>query len=65
MIQSVKHLTSAQIVISQFMKSSLTSGSLLSAQSPLLILCLPLSLPLPHLHMCSLSLKETLKKFFN
>ena len=40
--QSVDHLTSAQV-----MSSSPTSGSLLSAQSLLQILCPPLSLHLP------------------
>ena len=51
MAQLVKHLTSAQVMISWFVSSSPTSGSLLSVQSPLEILCLPLSLPLP----CSFS----------
>ena len=45
--QLVKHLTSAQVMISQFMGSSPESGSLLSGQSLLQILCPPLSLPLP------------------
>ena len=59
MAQSVKCLTSAQVMILQFVSSSLVSGSVLTAQSldpasdsvspslsapPLLILCLPLSL---------------------
>ena len=58
-IQLVKPLTSAQVMISQFMGLSPTSGSVLTAQSlesasdsvspslsasPLLILCLSLSL---------------------
>ena len=47
---SHEHLTSAQVMISQFVSSSPTLGSLLSAQSPLGTLCLPLSLPLPCLH---------------
>ena len=33
MAQSVKHLTSAQVMISQFMSSSPTSGSVLTARS--------------------------------
>ena len=47
------------VMILQFMSSSPTSGSLLSAWIPLWILCLPLSLPLPPLlmHTCSLSQK--------
>ena len=55
MAQLVKHLTSAQVIISRFMSSSPTSGSVLTAQSleppwdsvspslsapPLLVLCL-------------------------
>ena len=34
MAQSVKRLTSAQVMISQFMGSSPASGSVLTAQSP-------------------------------
>ena len=37
--QSVKRLSSAQVVISRFMGSSPTSGSMLTAQSLLQILC--------------------------
>ena len=57
--ESVKHLTLAQVTISQSMSSSPASGSVLTARSlepasdsvsP------PLSLPLPHLHAHSLSL---------
>ena len=59
MAQSAKHLTSAQVVISQFVGSSSTSGSVLTAQSlepasdsvspslsalPPLMLCFSLSL---------------------
>ena len=59
--QSVEHLTSAQVMISQFVSSSPVSGSVLTAQSlepasdsvspslsapPLLMLCLSLSLSL-------------------
>ena len=61
MAQSVKHLTSAQVMISQFVGSSPASGSVLTAQSlepasdsvsrslsapPRLALCLSLSLSL-------------------
>ena len=45
--QSVEHLTSAQIMISQFLGSSPTLDSVLTVQSLLWILCLPVSLPLP------------------
>ena len=41
--QSVKRLTSAQVMISQFVISNPASGSVLSASDP------PFSLPLPHL----------------
>ena len=54
--QSAEHLTSAQVVILRFVGSSPTSGSLLSVQSPLLILSPPLSAP-PLLAL-SLSLKN-------
>ena len=50
MAQSVKHLTSAQVRISQFTGSSPGSGSVsprLRVWSLLQILCLPVSLPLP------------------
>ena len=43
--QPVKRLTWAQVKISQFVSSSPALGSLLSAQSPLQILCPHLSLP--------------------
>ena len=61
MAQSVKHLISAQVVISWFVSSSLTSGSVLTAKSlepisdsvtpplsapPLLVLYLSVSLSL-------------------
>ena len=52
--QSVKHLTSAQVMISWFVSLSPASGSVLSARSRLWIVCLPLSLPLPR--SCSVSL---------
>ena len=42
--QLVEHLTSAQIMISQFVSSSPASGSVLRAWSPLWILDLPLPL---------------------
>ena len=50
-VQSVKHPTSAQVMISLFVSSSPASGSVLTAQSLelLRILCLPLSLLLPPL----------------
>ena len=51
--QSIKCLTSTQAMVSLFLSSSPGSGSVLTAWSPLQILCLPLLLPLP----CSLSLK--------
>ena len=53
MAQSVGHLTSAQVMISQSTSSSPVSGSVLTAQSlePLWILCLPLS-ALPLLALC-------------
>ena len=63
--QSVKHLTSAQVMISQFVGLSPVSGSVLTAQSLLGILSLPLSLcPSPACkRVLVLSLKiNTLKK---
>ena len=45
--KSVECLTLAQVMISQFMGSNPTSGSLLPAWSLLRILCPPLSPPLP------------------
>ena len=58
----VKHLTSAQVMISQSVILSPASGSVLTTQSlePASDLCLPLSLPLPHL--CSVSLYLSLPK---
>ena len=62
MAQSVEHLTLAQVMISQFMNSSLTLGSVLDsvlrAWSLLRILCLPLSLHLTHSGSVSVSLKN-------
>ena len=52
--QWIKCPTLAQVTISQFMGSSPALGSVLTMQSLLGILCLPLSLPLPH----SLSLSQ-------
>ena len=56
------HPALAQVMISWFMSSRPTLGSLLSVQSQLRILSLPLTLPLPHLHtrvhVLSLSLKS-------
>ena len=65
--QSVKHPTSAQVVISWFVGSSPTSGSVLTARnleptsdsvSPLL------SVPHPHSLTLALSQKMNIKKFF-
>ena len=58
-IQLVKHLTSAQVMISRFMGSSPASGSVWTARSLEPVsdsVCPPLSLPLP----CSLSLSLSL-----
>ena len=58
--QLVRHLTLAQVMISQFMCSSPASGSVLTAQSlePALD---SVSLPHPCLHSVSLSLSKTNK----
>ena len=59
--QWVKRATSAQVMISRFLGSSLTSGSVLTARSlePALASESPsLSLPLPHSSSVSLSLKD-------
>ena len=57
MAQSVKHLTLAQVVISQFMSSSSTSGSVvLDPLSP------SLSAPSPLVCALSFKNKETLKE---
>ena len=50
--QLVKHLTSAQVMISRSVSSSPTLVSQLSAQSLLQIFCLPLSLLLTTLCVC-------------
>ena len=55
-VQSVKHLTLAQVMISWFVNPSPSSGCLLSGQSPLQILC-P-SLCVPPLPALCLSLKN-------
>ena len=55
--QLIRRPTSAQVMILRFVGLSPTLGSLLSAQSPLQILCPPLSLFLP----CSLSLSLSFK----
>ena len=59
MAQSIKRLTSAQVMISWFVASGHMSGSVLTAGawSLLWILCLPLSLPLL---TCALSLSLSL-----
>ena len=56
----VKHPTSAQVTILWFESSSPVSGSVLTARSLelLQILCLPLSLLLPHSHSDSVSLSQ-------
>ena len=58
--QSVEHPTLAQVMISQFVGSSPTLGSVLTAQNlePALDSVSLLSLPLPHSHCLSLSLKN-------
>ena len=64
MAQPVERLTWAQVVISQLVSLSPALGSLLSVQSLLRTLCLPLSLPLPRLRslsLLSLSLSLSLK----
>ena len=63
MAQSIERPTSAQVMISQFVGSSLASGSELTAQSlePVsdsLSLSLSLSLPLPSSHCLSLKNKH-------
>ena len=68
MAQSVKHSTSVQVMISQFVGSSPASGSVVTAQSlePALDSVSPslsLSLPLPSSHSVSLS-KINVKKIF-
>ena len=61
--QSVKRLTSAQVMISWFLSSSSTSGSVLTAQrlepvSDSVSLSLSLSLSAPPLFMLCLSLSQ-------
>ena len=55
--QLIKCLTLAQVMISQFVSSSPLSGSLLSAQSLLQVLCLSVSLSAPPTLVLSLSQK--------
>ena len=55
--QSAEHLTSAQVTISQFTSLSPALGSLMPAQTPLQILCPPLSLSLCLPVSCCLSQK--------
>ena len=59
--QLVERLTLVQAMVSQFVSSGPTLGSLLLAWSPLQILCPPLYLPLPH-SRSSLSKINILKK---
>ena len=63
MVQSVKCLTSAQVIISWFTSSSPVSGSMLTAQTlePALDSVSPY-LSVPPLLVLSLSLKNKLKK---
>ena len=60
MAQSVECPTLAQVTISLLVSSSPTWGSDADSSEPglLWILCLPLSLPLTHLHSVSASLKN-------
>ena len=62
----VKLLVSARVMISQFVDLSPASGSVLTAQSLLGILPLPLSLPFPCCHalwhLLSLKINELKKK---
>ena len=62
--QSVERPTLAQGMISQLRSSSPTWGSLLSAQSPLGILCPHLSLPLPYSHSLTNNYFLRLHAFF-
>ena len=64
MAQSVERPTSAQVMISQFVRWSPTSGSVLTAQSlePVSDSLSPPPPPLPLPCLRSLSQKETLKK---
>ena len=57
--QPVERPTSAQVMISRFVSSSPTSGSVLTAREPgaRFRRCVPPSLPLPHL--CASSLSHT------
>ena len=59
--QSVKHPTSAPVMILGFVSLSPTSGSVLSAQSLFRIPCPPLTAPPPH--VCALSLSKINKHF--
>ena len=52
---NIRLLILAQVIISQFMKSSPASGSVLTVQSLIGILCLPFSLFSPYLLTCFLS----------
>ena len=54
---TAEHLTSAQVMISWFVSSSPTLGSVPSAQSLLQILCSPLSVHPPLKLVCALSQK--------
>ena len=60
--QSVKHLPSAQVMISWFMSSRPTLGSVPTGQSLLRILCPPRSAPPLHGHMGALSLSKIINE---
>ena len=64
MAQSIKPLTLAQVMISQFVSSSPTLGSVLTAQKsePASDSVSPSLSALPHLHSVCLSLKNSKKK---
>ena len=61
--QSVEHLTSAQVMISWFMRLSSMLGSVLTAEpGACLGFCVSLSLPLPHSY--SVSIFQKMNKHF-
>ena len=65
MAESVKHPTSAQVMISQLLGLSPTSGSGLTVQSLLQILCPTHPLSAPPLLSLSPSKTDLKKNFFN
>ena len=66
MAESVEHLTSAQVMILQFMSSSLASGSVLTAQSlePASDSVSPALSTLPLVTLCVSLSKTKIKKTF-